>query len=57
MVKTLDPICFGVMCPQHGECERYQAINGDSLDTQRIGTCKTKNEWPLFLKVQHEQST
>lgn len=39
------------MCPQHGECARYQAINGSTYEP-RIGTCdQGDGERPLFVPV------
>lgn len=45
------PVCFGVGCPQHGECARYEAVNGATYEP-RIGTCSDDGkERPLFVPV------
>lgn len=46
------PVCFGVMCDKHGQCARYQAINGATYQP-RIGTCSEDGkERPLFVPVE-----
>lgn len=42
--------CYGVMCPQHANCQRYHAVNGAPQGTKFIGTCsETGESRPLFL--------
>lgn len=45
------PACFGVMCPLHGECARYLAVNGTQADAKTIGTCHTPIGYPQFQQV------
>lgn len=46
------PVCFGVGCPQHGQFQRYQAVNGATYE-QRIGTCDDGDgKRPLFVPAE-----
>ncbi len=52
------PQCFGVCCPQHGECARYAAMDGSVGDHSRISTCDDHGtgDRPLFVAVVEEQA-
>lgn len=38
--------CFGVLCPQHGTCDRYQGLDGLTGDYEAISNCGPGR--PLF---------
>lgn len=45
------PACYGVLCPQHGQCGRYAAVEATSPD-QTIATCDDgRAERPLFIPI------
>jgi hypothetical protein len=45
---TEKTLCFGIMCPQHAQCARYNAVDGSHPDTQ-LGSCLDGKEYSLFL--------
>jgi hypothetical protein len=44
-----DLACLGVMCPAHGKCQRYAAVEQTPQPVARIGTCVQGNSRPLFM--------
>jgi hypothetical protein len=42
--------CFGIMCPQHAKCARYNAVDGSQPETQ-LGSCADGQDYPLFVPV------
>ena len=52
-VALSGPNCYGVMCPQHGHCARYYAVDGAIGNPPTIGTCydAETRERPLFVAV------
>lgn len=34
-----NPVCFGVACPQHGGCLRYQRVDSAPATAVRIDSC------------------
>ena len=50
-VAVSGPNCYGVMCPQHGKCARYAAVDGALGTPHTIGTCDTQSTGvrPLFV--------
>jgi len=51
-ITPTTPACFGVCCPKHGQCTRYEAVNGPE-GANAIATCDDAggNEWPLFVRI------
>ena len=47
--------CFGVTCPEHGECARYAAVNRSQADAGTIATCQRGTIFPLFVKIDREE--
>lgn len=43
--------CFGIMCPQHAQCNRYSAVDGSQPGTQ-LGSCAEGREYPLFVAAE-----
>lgn len=45
------PACYGVCCPDHGECKRYAAVES-TLPGHTIGTCDDgQGGRPLFVPI------
>lgn len=42
--------CFGIMCPRHAQCARYNAVDGSQPETQ-LGSCADGQDYPLFVPV------
>lgn len=57
-ITDTTPTCFGVCCPQHGQCARYAAAEG-TLGADPIATCDDNGtgERPLFLRLKREEAT
>jgi hypothetical protein len=50
------PTCFGVCCPLHGRCARYDAVN-DSQENFRIAMCGNGDgEHPLFIELTDKEA-
>lgn len=48
------PACYGVCCTDHGECQRYAAVEA-ALPGQTIGTCDDgQGGRPLFVPLVKE---
>jgi len=44
--------CFGVVCPLHGRCARYAAVEHSTADADTRVTCQTEDRmFPLFLAM------
>ena len=52
METLTNPVCFGVMCGIHGECQRYKDVDGAGELVKRIGTCGLKRE--LFIPIKEK---
>lgn len=50
--NPLAPACFGVVCSQHKDCARYHAVDGSRADPKTIGTCRTRDGYPLFERIE-----
>ena len=48
-ITNKNPACFGVMCPNHGQCARYHMVDGKPAGQTVIGTCERDGARPLFL--------
>jgi hypothetical protein len=55
-ITATTPACFGVCCPQHGQCARYAAAEGPQA-VNPIATCDDNGDGsrPLFLQMQREE--
>lgn len=53
LITPDSPGCFGVLCEDHGQCARYQAVDGAPAHLPRIGTCDDHGDGqrPLFIKI------
>lgn len=51
-ISDLMPACYGVACPEHGQCTRYAAVE-ITLEDHTIGTCDVygRGERPLFVAL------
>lgn len=48
------PACYGICCPKHGQCARYEAVETTSMD-HTISTCEdAAGQRPLFIDVKQE---
>jgi hypothetical protein len=55
LITETTPACFGVMCPLHGDCRRYAAVESTQADPSTIGTCETSSgALPLFLLIERQ---
>jgi hypothetical protein len=53
-----DIVCFGVMCPRHGHCVRYLAVDGATFEPV-IATCQQAgaNTWPMYQAARMQAAT
>lgn len=55
VVPALAPLavraCFGVVCPRHGQCARYAAVNQSAVDPLTLVTCREGERFPLFIAI------
>lgn len=51
-----EPACFGIVCPLHGRCARYEAVNLSQADPHTLGTCRTGQSYPLFLEIERREA-
>ncbi len=50
--RDVMPACFGVVCPLHGRCARYAAVEHSTADADTRVTCQTEGRtFPLFLAM------
>ena len=50
--RDVMPACFGVVCPLHGRCARYAAVEHSTADADTRVTCQTEDRmFPLFLAM------
>jgi hypothetical protein len=56
-ITDTTPACFGVCCPQHGQCARYAAVES-AWGADSIATCDDDGtgQRPLFLQLQREEA-
>ena len=50
-ITDANPACYGVMCPEHQQCERYAMVESTTWH-HTIGTCADTGsavDRPLFL--------
>ena len=47
------PACYGICCPTHGLCARYDAVETTSMD-HTIPTCEDLGKYPLFVELKKE---
>ena len=51
-ITPTHPACYGVCCPKHGQCVRYEAVEAMTSSQLAIATCETQcGARPLFLHV------
>ena len=44
--------CFGVVCPNHGHCTRYAAVDTSAVDPDTLVTCRIGDRFPLFIVIE-----
>lgn len=56
-ITETTPACFGVCCPVHGKCARYQAAEGAQGATA-IATCDDNGDGsrPLFRQAEEVEA-
>ena len=45
------PACFGVVCPFHSRCARYEAVIFSEADPATLVTCLEGESFPLFVEL------
>lgn len=48
--------CFGLLCPAHGKCIHYAAVEGSDPEGARQNSCGTGNERPMFVRMSERAS-
>jgi len=44
--------CFGVGCPRHHRCARYEAVASSEASPETLGTCLTdRGLYPMFIEL------
>lgn len=57
-ITASTPACYGICCPQHGQCARYDALEGSDPVLATIATCMDgAGERPLFVQLQTEEAS
>lgn len=51
-ILTEQLACFGVCCDLHARCTHYALVDDHSGDSEPIGTCMTREGYPLFVERQ-----
>lgn len=50
-ITPTNPACYGITCPQHGQCARYAAVE-ESSPSETIATCEeAPGVRPLFVSL------
>lgn len=56
-ITASTPACYGICCPKHSQCARYEAVETTSMDAT-IATCQGGDgERPLFVQLQTEEAS
>lgn len=55
-ITDTTPACFGVCCPKHAQCARYEAAEGVQ-GASAIATCDDNGDGSRPLFLQREEAT
>ena len=57
-ISATEPACYGIACPVHQMCARYQAVDNMPSGTVVIGHCGDMADYrPLFADIFKEAGT
>lgn len=54
--SVMPDVCMGLLCPKHGDCVRYEAVNGSDPEGARMNSCGTGNDRPAFIRLSERRS-
>ncbi len=54
-ISPTAPACYGVLCKQHGQCQRYAAVETTSPDHTQATCHDGQGGYPMFVAIQPKE--